>query len=140
MNHFCAVNNFSLITLIEEAFLPTKKEAPPGLLLDLQAIGGLQCIISYFCAPDGKFEPKEWTLLMVTFEIAPLNARLLFVVLNRWRSKAIALPAVGVTIDASPAALSSVTTADIPRPEGIILTYDCSADAALVFTNSTSGV
>ena len=72
----------------------------------------MECLISYYCAPDGKFEAKEWTALLTSFEIPVLPARFLFVLLSKWRGLAMSsvMPTPVVTIGGSPAAISAVTS------------------------------
>ena len=151
MRRFCEMKGYNLDTLVVEAYAPTQEDAPQEVNKSLRAIGGLSCIINYYCASDGKFEPKEFTAVLKDMEISPLVSRLIHVVLSKWRTSAMLLPPPGITVGVSPAALSAVTPAttvdqtppasQLPRgQEEQLMEYDCSANADMVFeSNDNAG-
>jgi hypothetical protein len=73
----------------------------------MEAVGGLDGLISYYCSPDGRFEPKEFTNLLVSFGVEALHARFVYTVLSRWRTKAMG------PMTESPAATSAITTSSV---------------------------
>ena len=92
MQKWCAVNDYTLYNLLTDAFAPTKRPYPESCYEALEAIGGLECVISFFCSPDGKFEPKEFAAMMKTFSLENvLHARFLYLALNKLRLKACAV-------------------------------------------------
>ena len=89
MQIWCAVNDYTLDTLLTDAFAPTKRHYPQSFYDALEIVGGLECVISFFCSPDGKFEPILFEAMMKSFGISdPLNTRFLFIALNKLRLKA----------------------------------------------------
>lgn len=119
MNRFCEITGYNLNYLVDAAYAPTQLKAPNEVKRSLQATGGLVCIISYFCASDGKFEPKEFATLLKDMDIPPLVARLLHVVLGKWRASAMLLPPPGVNVGVTPPVLSQVTSVGQSPPEAL---------------------
>jgi len=107
MNRFCEITGYNLNYLVDAAYAPTQLKAPNEVKRSLQEIGGLVCIISYFCASDGKFEPKEFATLLKDMDIPPLVSRLLHVVLSKWRASAMLLPPPGVNVGVTPRVVAS---------------------------------